>query len=71
MSDKDRNVLTHLILEKMYWEDAFEELKEFINPREGKQVMESWSDKRKQDALAMMKIRAVQHLTKQFNQLKA
>lgn len=71
LSDKDRNVLTHLILEKMYWEDAFEELKELINPREGKQVMESWSDKRKQDALAMMKIRAVQHLTKRFNQLKA
>lgn len=69
LSEKDQSILTRLILEKMYWEDAFEELKEFINPREGKKVMDTWNDKRKQDALAMMKIRAVQHLTKRFNQL--
>lgn len=69
LSEKDQCVLTHLVLEKMYWEDAFDELKDFINPREGKQVMETWSDKRKQDALAMMKVRAIQHLTKRFNQL--
>lgn len=70
LSDKDKTILKCLILKKTNWNDAFEELNVFINPREGRQVMETWTDKRKQDALAMMKIRAVQHLTNKFNQVK-
>lgn len=70
LSDKDKKIINKLIIEKLNWKDAFEELKEFINPRDGRQVMESWTDKRKQDALAMMKIRAVQHLSKKFNEVK-
>lgn len=70
LSEKDKKVIKCLILDKKNWQIAFEELKEFINPREGRQVMESWTDKRKQDALAMMKIRSVQHLSKKFNEVK-
>lgn len=70
LKDKDKKVIKCLILEKKNWQDAFEELNEYINPREGRHVMETWNDKRKQDALAMMKIRAVEHLSKRFNEVK-
>lgn len=70
LSEKDKNVLHFLVIEKLYWEDAFDELNEYINPRDGRQVISSWSDKRKQDALAMMKAQAVKHLIKKFNSLK-
>lgn len=71
LSEKDKNILHYLILEKLNWQDAFDELNEYIKPRGGRQVMETWTDKRKQDALAMMKVRAVKHLTKRFNQVKS
>lgn len=71
LSEKDKNILHYLVIEKLYWEDAFDELNEYINPRNGRQVMRGWSDKRKQDALAMMKAQAVKHLIKKFNSFKA
>lgn len=71
LSDKDKNILRILVIEKTNWKRAFDEIREYINPRDGMQVIESWNDKRKQDALAMLKIRAVTHLRNRFNQVKS
>lgn len=70
LSERDKNILHFLVIEKLHWEDAYDELNCYINPREGRVVMEQWSDKRKQDALSLMKARAIKHLVKRFNELK-
>lgn len=70
LSERDKNVLHFLVIEKFHWEDAYNELNCYINPRGSRNVMENWSDKRKQDAMALMKARAIKHLVKRFNELK-
>lgn len=71
LPDKDKDILHCLIIQKLNWRDAFDELNKYINPREGRQAMDGWTDKRKQDSLAMMKVRAVEHLVKRFKQVKS
>lgn len=70
LPERDQCILQLLVIEKNHWEDAYDELKHFINPRGGKEVMETWSDKRKQDALSLLKARAIEHLIKRFNVFK-
>lgn len=70
LSDKDKDVLHLLVIQKIYWEDAYDELNLYISPKGGRQVMEDWSNKRKQDALANMKARAIEHLVMKFNKVK-
>lgn len=70
LSDKDKDVLHLLVIQKIYWEDAYDELNQYISPKGGRQVMEGWSNKRKQDALANMKARAIEHLVMKFNKVK-
>lgn len=70
LSDKDKDVLHLLVIQKIYWEDAYDELNQYIYPKDGRQVMEGWSNKRKQDALANMKARAIEHLIMKFNKVK-
>lgn len=66
LSDKDKDIIHYLVIEKLNWEDAFEELSHYINPRKGKEVMKTWDSKRKQDAIAVLKGRAIKHLIKRF-----
>lgn len=70
LSEKDKNVLHYLIIEKTHWSEAYEKLNVYINPKVGRVAMLSWDNKRKQDALAMMKARAIEHLIARFNQIK-
>lgn len=70
LSEKDKNVLHYLVIEKVHWSEAYEELNIYITPQGGRGVMQSWDNKRKQDALAMMKARAIEHLIARFNQVK-
>lgn len=70
LTEKDKDVLHQLVIEKSYWKDAYEDLRQYIFPKDGKQVMEEWTDKRKQDALALMKARAIEHLIVKFNTVK-
>ena len=70
LSEKDKDVIDLLVIQKLYWEDAYAELNQYISPKGGRQVMEGWSNKRKQDALANMKARAIEHLVMKFNQVK-
>lgn len=70
LSERDKNILHILVVEKLHWKDAYDELNAYMKPREGRAVMEQWSDKRKQDALSLMKGRAIKHLIKRFNEQK-
>lgn len=70
LSEKDKDVLHILVIQKLYWVDAYEELNQYIFPKEGRQVMESWDNKTKQNALARMKARAIEHLIVRFNNVK-
>lgn len=70
LSERDKDVLHFLVIEKLNWADAYDELNCYITPRGGREVMATWSDKRKQDALSLMKARSIKHLIKRFNKIK-
>lgn len=70
LSDKDKDVIHLLVIQKLHWEDAYDELNHYINPKGGRQVMEGWTNKRKQDALANLKARAIEHLIIKYNKVK-
>lgn len=69
LSEEDRDILQTLFIEKNYWEDAYEQLKEYMNPKEGKQSMEGWDNKRKQKAVWGLKARAIDHLRDRYNEV--
>lgn len=71
LSEKDREVLRLLLIENMSGIEAFPVLSQYITPiaKEGmtsEQVKESWSIKQRQDAMSLLKGRALDHLKKQF-----
>lgn len=71
LSEKDREVLRLLLIENKSGIDAFPALSRYITPKpkEGmtsEQVKESWSTKQRQDAMSLLKGRALDHLKKQF-----
>ncbi len=70
LSEKDKDVLQLLLIDKLYWADAFEELKVYIKPKDGPDAMEKWNNKKKQDALAGLKGYAIKHLQAKFNKEK-
>lgn len=67
LREKDKDVLQLLLIDKLYWADAFDELKVYIKPKDGPNAMEMWTNKKKQDALACLKARALEHLIAEFN----
>lgn len=71
LSEKDREVLRLLLIENKSGIDAFPALSQYITPKakEGmtsEQVKESWSIKQRQDAMSLLKGRALDHLKRQF-----
>lgn len=71
LSEKDREVLRLLLIENKSGIDAFPALSQYITPKpkEGmtsEQVKESWSTKQRQDAMSLLKGRALDHLKTQF-----
>lgn len=69
LSEKDQEVLILLLLDKVHWSEAWESLNLYIDPEGGRDVLSQWSPKRKQDAMAVLKKRAIQHLTAKYNKL--
>ena len=69
LNEKDKKVIELLFFEETEWNIAWNSLSKYINPRLGKEVMQSWSSKRKQDALALLKARALKHLIINYNLL--
>lgn len=75
LSEKDREVLRLLLIENMSGIDAFPVLSQYITPKAkdgmtSEQVKESWSIKQRQDAMSLLKGRALDHLKKQFLKTK-
>lgn len=70
LSEKDKLVLQLLIIDKTPSLEAFEILKSHIHPAGGAEVMLTWNNKRKQDAVLVMKGRSLNHLIAKFNKLK-
>lgn len=67
LTDKDKDVLNLLVIQKCYWEDAYKILNVYINPKGGRCEMKNWNNKKKQDSLARLKARAIEHLIIKYN----
>ena len=70
LNAKDQEVLTLMIIKELHWSESWEALNKHINPRAGRKVMLTWTSKRKQDALALLKERAIEHLEARYKLLK-
>ena len=70
LNDKDQEVLTLMVVKELHWSESWEALNKHINPRAGREVMQTWTPKRKQDALALLKERAIEHLEARYELLK-
>lgn len=70
LNDKDQEVLNVMVVKELHWSQSWEILNKHINPRAGREVMQTWSPKLKQDSLARLKERAIEHLIVRYNMLK-
>lgn len=67
LSAKDQETIIILIIKKKHWSEAWDILNVYIEPKDGREAMINWTPKVKQDALARLKKRALQHLINKFN----
>ena len=70
LTEKDKVVLQLLLIDKLNWADAFDELKVYMKPKDGPDAMERWTIKQKRGALYCLKNRAIKHLIAKFNKEK-
>lgn len=75
LSERYRLVLRYLVLEKKSALEAFPLLDSYIHPREkdgltSDEVKKSWTNKQKQDALALLKGYALKRLQENFESIK-
>lgn len=83
LSEKDREVLQCLVLEKMHWTEAFEILRTHLDPlgpdkawdgwsfeQKQRAIDACWTPKNRQDAMAGLKQRAIEHLARRYENLK-
>ena len=75
LSDRDQAVLRYLVIEKMSALDAYPLLSDYITPHPkggmtSDDVKASWTNKQRQDALSLLKGRALEHLQKRYNEIK-
>ena len=69
LNERDKEVLTLMVMKKLPWQNRWEALNKYINPRGGREVIATWSNKRKQDALVALKILALEHLRNNYDVL--
>ena len=70
LSEKDQEVLTLMVIKELHWSESWDLLNKHMNPRTGREAMLTWIPKQKQDALAILKKRAIEHLGERYNLLK-
>lgn len=70
LSKQDQDFINVMVINDEHWSDAFEELREYINAKGGKQAMLNWENKQKQKALWHLKDKAIFHLIIEFNKTK-
>lgn len=70
LSEKDQEVLTFMVIKELHWSESWDLLNKHMEPRAGREAMLTWIPKQKQDALAVLKKRAIEHLEERYNLLK-
>lgn len=73
LEERDRHVIISLVINKKHWSTAFRELYDYIHPKPAKgmtsdEVKASWTNKQKQDAMSLLKGRALCRLQEAFFQ---
>ena len=63
LPEREQLVINLMVKDNASGLEAFEDLKDYLNPREDNPISE-WDDKNKQDAMALLKGRALKHLKK-------
>lgn len=66
--ERDRKVIELLIMDDTDTLDAFEELSAYIVPKKSPPIKD-WDNKRKQNAVSLLKLRAKEHLRIEFQKL--
>lgn len=65
LNERDLKVLDELVIKKQNWQVAFNELKIYLNPKpingltNKDDIINSWTNKQKQDAMSLLKGRAI------------
>ncbi len=75
LSDKDKMTLQCTVIDKMPSLEAFHIIEHFIKPRpkngyNSEQIKAMWDDKRRQDAVSLIKGRALDHLEQLYHAIK-
>lgn len=68
--ERDRKVLELLVMDDTDTLDAFEELSAYIIPSPSSPPIVDWDNKRKQNAVSLLKLRAKEHLRIEFQKLQ-
>lgn len=76
LKERDQIVLQYLVMDKMHWSEAFDELRIYLDPKgpnnewinwsseeKQKAIDKYWNSKQKQDAMAGLKKRAIAYIT--------
>jgi len=74
LSERDKKVLTCLVIDKMSGIDAYFHLEPFVHPRPAngmtsEEIKSAWSLKQKQDVVSLMKGRALKRLLENYNRI--
>lgn len=75
LSDRDKQTLRYTVIEKRPSSESFDLIGHFINPRPkdgytSEQIKSMWNDKRRQDAVSLLKGRALDHLEQLYFSIK-
>ena len=75
LKERDQKVLQYLVIDKKAGLDAYPLLEEYIHtqPKNGmtsEEIKKAWTSKQKQDAVSLMKGRALQYLLVKYNEEK-
>lgn len=72
LNERDLKVLDELVIKKQNWQVAFNKLRDFLNPKpinglvNKDDIIDSWTSKQKQDAISLLKGRALHKLQKAY-----
>lgn len=75
LKERDQKVLQYLVIDKKAGLDAYPLLEEYIHPQPkngmtSEEIKKAWTSKQKQDAVSLMKGRALQYLLVKYNEEK-
>ena len=75
LKERDQKALQYLVIDKMHGLDAYPLLEEYIHPKPkddmtSEEVKKAWTTKQKQDAISLMKGRALEYLLEKYNEEK-